>query len=1015
MSNKTKEAIYTTEMIKNAKNNIEQYTWAKKMRDEAVKKADSFCVSGDEEFWWSLVTSQSVPRSHDVNKQMGSPITGTQLFEEYGNYGFELDPKENSWKIKDPTSGFWFPTNDFKAFYESGLLKNGGFEADQADRSLLKNTLYPDKGENWGVDDGTGWVDEHGYKWMFIAYYNHWLWRNHIIEALHAWTLAYQYTGETYYAQLGIILLDRIADMYPEMDISVYKTEEGFMNSHGWTGQGKILGSIWECYISKVMIRAYDAFFKMTDHPKVIHFLSRKASNLKLMNPKRCASDIQFNIEDKILREMLPAVKQAKIRGNPGMHQSTLALTAIVLDDLEVKQEILDFVFQPGKLSQQLDGSWSVSGGNISKILMDILDRDGHGDEAAPHYNALWLSNLKQIADVLRGRTENPDHDLYQNVKFKRMFTAQCSLLLLQNYTPTIGDSGKTGNPMNLLKLPLLVEAFQIYKDPIIAQLAYFLNGNSTDGIHGNIFDADPEKIAREIQHIINQIGIWSPQSANLTGYGFTALRSEQGKSDKQRALWMYYGKNSGHGHADTLNIGLCAYGMELCPDLGYPEFTGAWPKRLQWTKNTISHNTVVVDQTMQGSQRIAVPYHYVGNGPIKLVDVSAPEVYPQTSLYRRTVLMIDIDQDHSYAVDLFRVHGGNHHYYSFHAAGELVSTFDFMGVHQNTGTYAGHKVAFAEEAYEGELGYDSTHWHYPGSGFSYLQHVQLDTDPKSRFSIDWEIQDYWNVKSKNDNISNTRLNVTMLGEYTEAALADGEPPKKPGNPKKLKYLIVRRSGENIHSLFTAVIEPYQKKRQIDSIEMVSVRNQNGGRINDTSVKAIKVKLKNGRIDYVVNSLKGMEGPKVIVDELFYFKGFLGVVSFNNKAIAYLFLHDASEVYSIVPPSSLDGWLGVQSPGRLTGTIIDYTKGLQFNNEIIVKVEPGTVFFSDEEWNGLWIYVNDTAIEIQSAKSMDGNTFRLIIGETTLIQSTCDNAYRYVLKAGDFFYIPLTIEKNYVS
>lgn len=51
------------------------------------------------------------------------------------------------------------------------------------------------------------------------------------------------------------------------------------------------------------------------------------------------------------------------------------------------------------------------------------------------------------------------------------------------------------------------------------------------------------------------------------------------------------------------------------------------------------------------------------------MADLSAPEVYPQTSTYRRVVAMIDIDEDTSYTVDIFRVVGGNEHHFSFHGA----------------------------------------------------------------------------------------------------------------------------------------------------------------------------------------------------------------------------------------------------------------------------------------------------------------------------------------------------------
>ena len=35
----------------------------------------------------------------------------------------------------------------------------------------------------------------------------------------------------------------------------------------------------------------------------------------------------------------------------------------------------------------------------------------------------------------------------------------------------------------------------------------------------------------------------------------------------------MYYGRNTGHGHRDTLMLGLYAYGVFLNPDHGYPCF----------------------------------------------------------------------------------------------------------------------------------------------------------------------------------------------------------------------------------------------------------------------------------------------------------------------------------------------------------------------------------------------------------------------------------------------------------
>ena len=81
----------------------------------------------------------------------------------------------------------------------------------------IRDRLYPEKGETWGVDDATGYIAEDGTKYNFIAYYCHFLWymsqgsAGLIPHALVAFMHAYQATGDPAYAEKGIILLDRIA------------------------------------------------------------------------------------------------------------------------------------------------------------------------------------------------------------------------------------------------------------------------------------------------------------------------------------------------------------------------------------------------------------------------------------------------------------------------------------------------------------------------------------------------------------------------------------------------------------------------------------------------------------------------------------------------------------------------------------------------------------------------------------------------------------------------------------
>jgi uncharacterized protein YjdB len=1142
-SSKTRSTYYTPAKIAAARDNIAKYEWAKNIRDNAVANADKFLALGYD-YLWNMVTPQSLPRSYGVNQQLGSPITGLEI-NKYGNYPWVADPVNNPWKLTDPSSGYQFPTNDFGAYYQSGLDDHGIFRPELADRSLLVNTLYPDKGLDWGVDDGFGWVDENGRRWTFIAYYNHWaVWHGGLIaQAVSALRDAFIYTGDVKYARAGTILLDRIADVYPDMDISAYDSSV-YLNSHGGTGQGKVVGSIWETGLVNNFISAYDAFFPVMDDPEISGFLSAKSDAYHLGVLKKSGTGIRRNIEDGIIRQVYPAVRKAQIRGNTGMHQSTLALAAVVLDTLPETKEWLDFDFQAGGLEKN---PYRVTGGNILASLVDDVDRDGFGFEAAPGYNKLWLGQFEQIADILDGYDLYPAADLYQNVKFRKMFSAFYPLMLSDHYFPQIGDTGNTGGPLNLLDLNPCIKAFEKFGDPIFAQLVYFLNGNRTDGIHGDIFTPDPEGIAEKIAGVIERQGPLNLKSSNLTGYGFTALRdgvntkrfsglglnfgklkvtdatadyqlyansgtlqfnaesanqritfefavpktdqyeidlkpfkaqsygiydilidggkvarfdffgssgasasletianlplaagthtitfTGAGKRDTatnykmgviqlqlydkaaqevknnpanvntQRDLWMYYGNNGHHGHRDTLNIGMHAFNLDLLPDLGYPEFADTvHPRRYEWENNTVSHNTVIVDETKQQFQEAALPRHYDDSSMVKLIDVEAPKVYPQTELYKRTTALIKVDDANSYAVDFFRVKGGHDHHFSFHSAEGAVTTEGLHLTAQPSGTYAGPDVPYGQRPEDDSVAGPN----YQGAGFHYLKNVEKDTNPPAQFSVDWNVKDTWDMYGNGPHAAtDVHLRLTMLGQTDDVALADGVPPtNKPGNPSALRYLIAHRSGDNLDSTFTSVIEPYRSDRFIEAIGPAPVTA--GGQPADADVKAVKVVLKNGRTDYIISALHS--DITYIVDGKFQFQGFFGVYSEKDGHQVGGYLNDGMEI----------GAVSAVRPA-ITGTVADFTKELSNDNQMTVQLNENAGNL--DQLAGSYLYIDNDGTQngsyrIEGAARRSGNLAALDLGDVTLIRSWSDandfsKGFVYNIAEGAAFRIPLAEE-----
>src|SRR5699024_4217135 len=218
----------------------------------------------DPEVLWGSVTTQGLPRSYAVNQLLGSPITGKEIYE-YGNYPWLADPFTKPYQMVDPSSDHVFPTNDFASFHASALDEHGNFNRELGDPQYLVNIRYPEKGPDWGVDDGYGWIDENGDKWTFIAYYNHWFtWYGGdsvLGLPLLSAARAYAWTGDLAYAKAGLIALDRIADVYPSMDRSAHPTSEGYLASDGGTGLGNVVGSIWETGLVKYLCESYEALY----------------------------------------------------------------------------------------------------------------------------------------------------------------------------------------------------------------------------------------------------------------------------------------------------------------------------------------------------------------------------------------------------------------------------------------------------------------------------------------------------------------------------------------------------------------------------------------------------------------------------------------------------------------------------------------------------------------------------------------------------------------------------------
>ena len=1015
-STKSRRSYYRDDKVAIARENIATYDWARSTKNTAVKNAGRY-VDMTLDSLWELITTQELPRASTIGfkedpKGYTCPACGTNLQAKYSSSPWIVDPFRQPWKIQCPECRRLFPSNDFQSFYRAGIDEKGNFNytlAKEKGADYLKNILHPELGdENWCVDDGYGYVTGETYTKpngevvpetkTFIAYYNlNGLWNGQIPDMLAALRDAYLYTGEAQYGRVGAILVDRIADVYPEMDITPYPN---FFVPDGGSGRGRIAGKILDYNLAVYFSQAYDAFWPAMEDSQVISYLSGKAEKTGAQNDKTSAELIRLNCDNGLLREFNKSIRDMRINSNFGHNQMVLGLAAVVLDTMPETKEWIDFCFKSGGSVS----NYEFTGGNVYAQLLDTIDRDGHGNESAPSYNVGWVSALNAFAEILEGYDGYPEADLYNHPRFLRMMSSMMELTLCSRYTPNIADCGIFGNAYLVDQVSNLIKFYDITRDPNLARQAYIKNGKKTSGLHSSIYTKNPEQITQDIERILMESTSLDLGSQMYTGYGFAALRdgiwiegaNSSQSIDSQRDFWMYFGiTSSSHSHLDKLNLGVHAFGLDLAPDLGQPAEKSSNLNRQEWIRPTLSHNTVLVNQKQQNGTRDAKPRHFDDAGKVKLMDVDAPEVYNETSIYRRTVVMVEASDDVSYGVDFFRIRGGNDHVYSFHAQSheaevegvELTPQVNEDG--EYTGSYAGADVPWGENTGNNPVGY------------SWLRNVDRGAAPQGgSYSVDFIITDYHKILP---DVNDVHLRLTMLGaeKLSEVALADGQPPQVSGNPENIKYLLARRSGSNLDTMFTSIIEPYRNERYLSEIQQAAVEVIDGAPGAEDVVFAVKVTHTNEREDYIVYASNNQITYRIA--DLFDFRGFVGVYSLMNGEENFTYLCDGEQI------GEKSGYTAA-----LTGEVLDFEKELKTENFILISADTET---DPAELTGRYIDIQNDGVKnavyrIESAAAADGG-IRLELGNTSLIRGylnaqELDAGYQYNIAQGQSFRIPLS-------
>lgn len=800
-SAKTGPTFYTPERVAIARDNIARYPWAQEVRRRIFETgdpisyyigptytaADVFAAQTDE-FIWQLQPPTTIPRVVFPHESVAlCPVHGDAVRKVSVWCPWRIDPVGHPYQVQCPVGKEWYPSNA----YHRGDVSSGPFP-----------------------DDGSGCL-YNGTRYFFLREYAHMVYGSVVIPTLRSLSQAYQLSGDPRYARQGCILLARLALEYPNygwdaadagLENRFARTYLGPWNNHHphytWKQGGMVTDLIWETFCIEAAAYAYDGLWDYMDRdPGMLQFLRQHGLEVNR------GDDLRQYIETYIFRAGMRALEAGWIHGNEGFRQAAALAMALVLDDFSDRhpnsRDMVEYAYH--------------GGGQAIDIMRNGVLPDGGGHES-PNYSLIKLDFIRvaRLMDELRQRHpgEFPLErfpDLFGDPKARALFDYYIDILVSDGSYPSIGDCGGLQAPRRRTA-PVLsglkhenVFAVQRYGDPRHARACLDEAGHL---VTGELWEPFPEARIRELsaqpEAAVERV------SRLLDAYGAAIL--ESGDFARRRSVVLNYASILGHRQLDTLNLELYARQVYLLQDLGYPK---TWEYTQAWDAHPLAHNTVTVDETVPplrsggGTARLfaalgGVHVAMASHGAYRGVALGRPEAPPVTVFERATVL-VDVDEDRSYVVDLAMANGGEQHDQSWHAFMAEPAVPGLAWEAQAAGTLAGPAVPrFA--AYTDRWGRE----HPKGDFASYLGTVR-----RARLAAPacW----VWDTGlAEKDAV---RLHVIPLGGPLQAIMGKGRSPAR----EELDILIVRRPApDGSVSRFLTVIEPSQGEPQVRAVRVLS-------------------------------------------------------------------------------------------------------------------------------------------------------------------------------------------------